>query len=296
MVTTKAICHLTKDIDLIVFEHSGCWGTLLYLFKHDVLCQRGSLRERTRKKVLSPDPFQSDTLIMWLVRYSNLLPSFVGSILPLPVLHGYTNGGRFAQMINGEGWILLTRKESLFIKSQFQWPDGNTGALCSKAPHQTFVNLPNWPFLSDCMLHFVLWATHVNMGPGVNFPFPGDRWAIKVRKFSLLFPFLHGFGEIRCTKVSPVMGRSQECNRCKWILPSLLELLSTYQQLSSPCPMVWFADGNWQRTRLSSRRIGRAIRNSWPKLQGLQGDQKNIFSMSKTSLILSFCFSPTTYN
>ena len=161
-----------------------------------------SLRREQERNGCTGSP-QSVRLCGWSDTQT-CLPEFCRLMLPLPVLHGCTIG-ELAQS-DKRGRMDCQQEKSLFIKGNSN--DRMEHGAPYSLPIKPSPNLPNDQsirlYASLCPFE----ATRVSVGRGTTFL--SKYWAHQIRntEVSLLLPAPYPvLTKIRCTKVSPVMGK-----------------------------------------------------------------------------------------
>lgn len=190
-----------KDIDVILFDIQDV-GARFYTYISTMYYVMEACAENKKEMIVLDRPNPCDYVDGPILKPG--YKSFVG-MLPIPVLHGCTIG-ELAQMINGEEWI-ANKKNPCSLKV-IPMVGGNMENLIHFPSNRHPTSRTT--SLSDCTPHSVLLKPPVSAWDEEQL-FLSRYWAHLIRNTEVLlllpapYPVLT---KIRCTKVSPVMGKT----------------------------------------------------------------------------------------
>ena len=158
--TKKPQKEWMEDIDILIFDMQDV-GARFYTYLSTLFYVMEACGEFDKELMILDRPNPNDTIDGPVL--DPKFKSFVG-IIPIPLLHGCTLG-ELAQMMNGEGWVKLTKP--LTVVTCSNWKHGDKYD-CPVAPSP---NLPNPHSINIYPSLCLFEGTSVSVGRGTSQPF-----------------------------------------------------------------------------------------------------------------------------
>ena len=159
----KATADQVKDLDILIFDIQDV-GARFYTYISTMHYLMETCAENNKQLIILDRPNPNGSYVDGPIMQPEL-KSFVG-MHPIPITHGMTVG-EFAQMINGEGWLMGGEKCDLSVIKMKNWKHEDDYSL----PVRPSPNLPNDQAIrlypSICLFE----GTVISLGRGTPMPF-----------------------------------------------------------------------------------------------------------------------------